>query len=263
MSKTPPPTLLEEFASGLDAVTANPSLVTMANAKWMGGLISAIAEANAKQSISIEEVCEKYKEIAKTLIAILKIDTTDPRLMNTALQAIQTPATNELRSTGQLTGLWIENYAAAIKAMPGYFRVVTSPVASSTSLGMTLANHYAELYALTNHFSYLQDPAYIVDWSHKLIDKAAKTSAGLISLHEDLGSTYQNQLNVHRKLFSSAYRSEAKQWETLLAEDPGYARLYINGIPLTGVEIKFQEQATEIQNLLGFEVKPQTIPITR
>lgn len=246
------PSLLEEFATGLQSVNQNPSLVTMANAKWMGSLLCAIVDAADDQNTSVAELCQTYRNLAKDLLDELALDSSDQRLLNTALQAVQLPATRELKDSGKLTGDWLPSYANAIKALPGYFKVATSPVASSTSLGMTLTNHYAELFSLTNEFSFLHEQCSIVEWAHNLIDKAAKDSAANISPHEERGTTYQNQLNVHRKLFSGAYRAESKQWQDLLNENPDFARLYVNGIPTKGVEIRFDEQAQTIQQLMGF-----------
>lgn len=257
-----PPTLLEEFSTGLAVMQSDPAIVTLANAKWMGNLISALSESSTR-SADISQLTNQYKAIATELLEKIGADSTDMRLLNTALQAIAQPATKELRETGMLNGQWLNDYAETIKKVPAFFKVSSAPVTASTSLGMTLTNHYADLYSMVNEFSFLKDPAATVKWAHNLIDSAAKKAAEQIAPHEDHGSAYQNQLNVNRKLFKSAYRSESKQWVEMLEEHPSTAALYVDGLPTTGVELRFNEQVNSIRELLSLNVPFQGQKITR
>lgn len=251
------PNLLEEFATGYNIATSDPSLVTMANAKWMANLLVAISEEGS--SDLIRATCDKYKEIAGELLSRIGCDQNDPRLLNLALHSIATPSAKEIRDTGKLTGKWIANYAEAIKSMPAFFKPYSSPVMSSTSMGMTLSNHYTDLYELTNTFSFLRPQSEVVNWAHNLIHNASRRSAHIIAPNQDEGPAYQNQLNVNRKLFKSAYKKESKHWKEMLEILPESAAVYPNGIQLTGVEARFNEQITTIQALLNIN-SPVTSP---
>lgn len=256
------PTLLEEFSTGLAVMQSDPAIVTLANAKWMGNLISSMAESSAKGT-DLGQLTFQYKAIATGLLEKIGADTKDLRLLNTALQAIAIPATKELRETGMLNGQWLNEYAETIKKIPAFFKVSSAPITASTSLGMTLTNHYADLFSLVNEFSFLKDPAATVKWAHNVIDLAAKKTAEQIASHEDHGIAYQNQLNVNRKLFKSAYRAESKQWVEMLEEHPNTAALYADGLPTSGIELRFNEQVNAIRELLSLNAPLQGHKIAR
>jgi hypothetical protein len=254
------PSLLEEFATGLDVINTKPALVTMANAKWIAPLLGAIVESGKGDELKIQSIALRYSEIAKKLLTLIGGDNNDPRLINTAMQAIIKPATREIRETGTLTGDWLKDYSLAIAHTPAFFKVTTSPVSAATSLGMTLSNHYADLYAMVNDFAFLKDPAEVVVWANAIIDTAAKESASIIAPHEDHGSAYQNQLNVNRTLFKSVYKSESKPWKEMLADNPQTAALYASGLPLSGIETRFAEQTSAIKEMLninGHKIAPK------
>jgi hypothetical protein len=253
------PNLLEEFAIGSSIATSDPAIVTMANAKWMSTLLVAISESGSEESI--KNTCIKYKELASTLLSMVGADQNDPRLLNLALNSITTPSTTEIRKTGRLTGEWLGAYSDAIKSMPAFFKPYSSPVMASTSMGMTLSNHYVDLYELTNEFSFLRNPKDVVSWAHNLIHNSARKTAAIISPNQDEGSAYQNQLNVNRKLFKSVYKQESKQWKEMFEFVPESVALYPDGIQLTGVETRFNEQVKAIQELL--EISSPNIPQSR
>lgn len=250
------PSLLDEFSIGLDNMHNNGALVSMANAKWMSSLLIAISESPLKSVQSIDDICSRYRELSNYLLDQIGADSSDPRLQNLALQSLVAPAAKEIIETGSLNGQWINEFTAVIKSLPAFYKVSTSPVSASTSLGMTISNHFCDLYVMTNEFSFLRPQSEVVSWANDLIDHEARNSAQIISPREDHGSAYQNQLNVNRKLFISAYRTEAKSWIEMLNDHPESAGLYPEGIPLTGVQIRFREQINSIQSLL--KLHPQT-----
>lgn len=261
-SRSAIPPLLEEFETALTSAQANPEVVRMANAKWQGALLAAVSQAPTGESQNIATICRRFEQLGTELLSHLDMDNSDPRIKNTALQALIPPATRELRTKGELTGDWLPSYAEAIEQLPMMLKVATSQVSSSTSLGMTLTGHYADLLAATNEFSFLRQPTDVVTWAHAKIDQAAKQSAENIAPHEDRGAAYQNQLNVHRRLFLSAYRTEAAEWELMMEEHPETLPLYSEGMPLTGVEERFEKQAATLQSLMSAESK-QTPGMTR
>ena len=257
------PSLLEEFSIGLNAVNSNPATMTMANAKWIAPLLCAISESGKGTAHDIESISLRYKELAKSLLVQIGADQNDSRLLNTAIQAIINPATKEITKTGKLHGEWLNDYAKAITLTPAFFKVATSPVSAATSLGMTLTNHYADLFATVNEFAFLREPTAVVTWANQLIDTAAKQNAAIISPHEDHGSAYQNQLNVNRTLFKSVYKTEAKPWIEMLNDHPSTVALYVNGLPLTGVETRFNEQCSAIKNMLNIHSQSLGLKIAR
>ena len=254
--------LMEEFAEGLEALGKNPNLVKMANAKWQGALLAALAESEKGGSGSIEAIVEEYEALSHRLVQTLDLDETDPRIRNVAAQALIPMATEELRQTGNLTGAWLSDYAQAIEQIPGMVKVVSSPINASTSLGMTLTNHYASLYAMTNEFAFLRPPDQLVQWAHDQIHSQAQASAERISTADSYAPAYQNQLNVHRRLFESAYHTEAKQWRPMAEQHPQALHLYREGLPIEGIQSRFEEQAQQLQHLMGQQRK-QTITMVQ
>lgn len=243
------PNLLDEFAVGADMVNHNAPLVKLANAKWQGALISAISERH-EHGMSIDQLENQYRQLASELLGKLGCDPDDPRLHNNAMQVLIRPITQEVREHGTLSGQWLDSYAETIKQIPAIVRVTSNATTASTSMGMTLANHHAELINLSNTFAFLRKPQEIAVWAHLQIDPYAHQRAKDIAPHDETGPAYQNQLNVHRKLFIGAYHAEARQWQEMLQDSPASARLYPDGIPLAGVESRFQEQAELLAHLI-------------
>lgn len=249
------PNLLDEFAIGAAMAEQNAPLVKLANAKWQGALIAAVSELK-KDGAGIDQFEQQYRDLASQLLVQLDCDPNDPRLHNTAMQVLIRPVTAEVREHGTLTGQWLDSYAQTIKQIPAIVRVTSNPTTASTSMGMTLANHHAELINLTNTFAFLREPQEIATWAHSQIDPYAHQRAKDIAPHDETGPAYQNQLNVHRKLFIGAYHAEARQWQIMLTDSPASARLYPDGIPLAGVETRFQEQAELLRELIGPDRNP-------
>src|SRR5690625_1669750 len=249
------PNLLDEFAVGADVANQNAPLVTLANAKWQGALISAVSERQ-EQGAGFDQFERQYRELASQLLTKLGCDPDDPRLHNTAMQVLIRPVTQEVREHGTLTGRWLDSYAQTIQQIPAIVRVTSNATTASTSMGMTLANHHAELINLSNTFAFLREPHEIATWAHLQIDPYAHQRAKDIAPHDETGPAYQNQLNVHRKLFIGAYHAEARQWQEMLADSPASARLYPDGIPLAGVESRLQEQAELLRELIAPDKKP-------
>jgi|TARA_R100000900_G_scaffold145125_2_gene130269 hypothetical protein len=260
MNGTALPSLLDEFAVGNDVATSNPALVKMANAKWLGSLIAA-ASARAEEGMSVHSLAEQHRELAKKLLTHLQCDPEDERLQNTAMQVMIGPAAKEIRDRGTLQGDWVEAYADTIANLPAMVRVTSNPSTASTSMGMTLANHHAELIGLTTEFGFLRDPTEVVQWAHSLIDERAHVMSKAIAPHDELGPAYQNQINVHRKLFTAAYRAEAQQWMRMLDEDHTAARLYPDGIPLSGVQSRFEEQSALLEQMVTETHVRQSQPV--
>ncbi|MDQ2077537.1 hypothetical protein [Marinimicrobium sp. ABcell2] len=249
MEESDLPDLLDQFAVGADVANHNAPLVKLANAKWQGALIGALSECR-EQGGDLAQLGDTYRDLAKQLLVKLDCDPDDQRLHNTAMQALIRPVTREVREHGTLNGQWLDDYAQTLKQLPAMVRIISYPTTASTSMGMTLANHHAELINLSNTFSFLRAPADVASWAHTQIDPHAYQMAKKIAPHDETGPAYQNQLNVHRKLFIGAYYAEARQWQGMLEDSPSSARLYPDGIPLTGVQTRFQEQAELLKQLI-------------
>lgn len=258
------PSLLDEFKTLVAVNETHPNLARMASARWASGLVSAIHRHSGNNKTIVQQITNQYKIIAVEASKILTLDIEDKRILNVIYQLIQAPAQNELETTGKLSGLWLGSFITTIKELPVVLQSIETPDDNASSLSMTLTKHYSELIALTNDFSFLRDNAEVVRWAHGLIEKIALQNAKQLQVGDETTWAYQNQLNSLRTMFVGAYRAESEQWKPLLEKEPSTKSLYPQGMPLTGIELRFSEQSQLLGQLIGLTPeKPHDFGHTR
>lgn len=255
--------LVDEFSVGVSTSEQNPLLVAMANSKWQSKLYAALALS--KDEIQTpEEACIKLKSISLEIANRLSIPTSDKPAINLILQSTSDIAAEEIERSGKLEGDWINRFTESLRSMPFIFKIYNNPNLAASSLGMTLANHYAELFEIANDFSFLRQPSEVVGWAHEEIHSIAQKNADALGQDGDTTAIYQNQLNSLRKVFLSVYQAEAREWKPMLTKQPSLQQLCAGGLPLEGVEEKFSEQAKALQKMIGIlPGEPKDMRITR
>ena len=244
--------LLEEFKSASEIHSGNPLLSRMAAAKWQSDLMAALVQHQQKGQ-SIEQACHDLELLAEEICLTLDLDGKDHAIKNIVLQSIAPLAADELTRSGQLRGEWVDGYVQTVRHLPETIRIMKTPANATSSLGMTLSYHYAELFAIANDFSFLRQPHEVVKQAHTAIHELAQFNADQMHSGGDKTAVYQNQLNSLRKLFTSVYKAEAAQWKPMLEKQPSLKSLCAEGISMEGVMRRFQEQAEEFNQMLGIE----------
>ena len=253
------PSLLNEFSGSISGSEAK-NLAILANAKWQSALVSA---AVRHEGIDLDAICMRYSSIANEFISRLDMNIEDPRTLNIAYQACIGPASAEIKSTGKLSDDWLTAYIQVLTSKPIPEAEHSLPFSSASSLALSLSNHYSELFATSNEFSFLRSAIEIVNHAHDIIETSAtRSSTQLCPENEDKTVYYQNQLNCHRRIFISCYMAEASKWQSLLKTQPDIILLYPNGIPLQGVDNRFQEQIESLENIMGIS-RQQTSTVRR
>jgi hypothetical protein len=255
--------LLDEFAAASSMVGSNPIIAKLAAAKWQSHLLAAFIACD-KPNLSIEAASEKLTSAAREVSIHLGLDPSDHASYNIVIQVMAPHAAKELAETGDLSLAWKNKFSSSIGNFPPLIKIINTPKQATNSLGMTLSNHYSQLFVMANEFSFLREPHEIVSLAHKKINPIAEHNISCLSAHEDRNILYQNQLNCLRNIYISVYKKESEAWKSMLNKEPNLKNLCLNGIPMDGVNQKFIEQASELSSMLGIAKEPiQAMSVSR
>jgi|GEM_PF-4294556 len=220
----------------------------LANARWQSGLITALIPVS--KNINDTNFINNFNKLSEMLMDKLALDKTNFSHKNAIKLAIEPLAINEIKQDGTLLGEWLDSLAHYLMHNNDFLKPLNSSHFGD-SAHLTRATHLSELFSQACEFSFLRDTARIVTWSDKIITQATDKSVALLSGTIDPTlAMFQNQLNAHRKIFLACYATEVRQWKPLIDQTPDIVSLYPDGMPISGIDLRFKEHCKSFSNLM-------------